>query len=656
MIRRLSRGVGATAMAAATILAGPNAALAATAGAAGNMSDVQVVGRAVQFVFDGGDSGPVDPDSVVVTVEGQQIPATAVPISEGTTAGKVTRSTIVVVDTSGSMLQNGRIDGARQAARAFINAAPADLAIGVVTFDNRAKLVQSQTTDHAKVLKAVDGLAANPNGSTAIYDGVVTAVQQLGDTGTRSIVLLTDGVPEGGNTTSGQAVAAIGDSKVRVDAVAFQTAAGKAPLKRLTDAGKGKVVSSASAAELTAQFQAAAARLSSQLLVNGTVPADGPSGQVTLTVNGNAGGTPVSDSTIALIASESSPSPTQSVDASPIPVNIRSGPLMSDQLIWLAAGLLFLGLLGLLAYALNAATPGGGSNVKKQLSVYTLARGKAKKRSRDPTAFGESTIAHTAVDFAGRITAKRGFEEWLQLRLEAAGNPLKPAEWILLQAIIVLLLPLFAFVITDRNPIWTLVAAVFALARGFVMLNVRGNKRRKKFEDSLADTLQLMAGSLSAGYSLPQAADSVVREEIDPISTEFNRALVETRLGVPIEDALDTVADRMQSKDFSWVVMAIRIQRDVGGNLADLLLTVAATLRERARLRRQVQSLSAEGRLSAWILGGLPVVFTLYLLTARPSYIKTLGQEPLGWLMIGFGVIAMIVGALWMKKIVDVEV
>src|SRR4051794_1240011 len=340
MSRRLNRGVGAAAVAAAALLAGPSASFAATAGATGNMSDVQVVGRAVQFVFDGGDSGPVDPNSVVVTVEGQEIPATAVPITEGTTASKVTRSAMLVVDTSGSMLQNGRIDGARQAARAFISAAPADLAIGVVTFDNRAKLVQSQTTDHAKVIKAVDGLAANPNGSTAIYDGVVTAVQQLGAAGTRSIVLLTDGVPQGGNATSAQAVAAIQDSKIRVDAVAFQTAAGKAPLKRLTDAGKGKVVSSASAAQLTAQFQAAAARLSSQLLVNGTVPEDGPSGQVTLTVNGDAGGTPVSDSAIALIASESSPSPTQSVDASPVPVTIRSGPLMSNELILVAAGLL----------------------------------------------------------------------------------------------------------------------------------------------------------------------------------------------------------------------------------------------------------------------------------------------------------------------------
>jgi tight adherence protein B len=654
MILRLSRGVGALAVGAAALLVAPMAAVGATTGATGNMSDVSVVGRSVQFVFDGGDSGPVDPGSVTVTVDGQQIRASAVPITEGTTAGKVSRSAMLVVDTSGSMNQNARLAGAKQAARAFLDAAPDDLEVGLVTFDNRARVVTSQTTDHARVANAVSALTAN--GSTAIYDGVVLAVKQLGTTGTRSIVLLTDGVPEGGNATATQAVSALRDSDIRLDAVAFQTSAGRAPLKRLTDAGEGKVVSSASAADLTAQFQAAAERLSSQLLVNANVPADGPSGQVTLTVNANAGGTPVTDSTIALIASESSPSPTQSIDASPIPVNIRSGPLMSDQLIWLAAGLLFLGLLGLLAFSLNAATPSGRSNFSKQLSVYTLARGKAKKRSREPTAFGESTIAQTAVDFAGRITAKRGFEEWLQLRLEAAGNPLKPAEWILLQAIIVLLLPLFAFVITDRNPIWTLVAAVFALARGFVMLNVRGNRRRKKFEDSLADTLQLMAGSLSAGYSLPQAADSVVREAIDPISTEFNRALVETRLGVPIEDALDTVADRMRSKDFSWVVMAIRIQRDVGGNLADLLLTVAATLRERARLRRQVQTLSAEGRLSAWILGGLPVVFTLYLLTARPSYIKTLGQEPLGWLMIGFGVIAMIVGALWMKKIVDVEV
>lgn len=119
-----------------------------------------------------------------------------------------------------------------------------------------------------------------------------------------------------------------------------------------------------------------------------------------------------------------------------------------------------------------------------------------------------------------------------------------------------------------------------------------------------------MSGSLSAGLSLAQSLDTVVREGNELVSGEFRRAIVEQRLGVDIEAALEGVATRMRSEDFSWVVMAIRIQRDVGGNLAELLLTVAGTLRERAYLRRQGKTLSAEGRMSAWILGGLPPGFS----------------------------------------------
>ena len=115
-----------------------------------------------------------------------------------------------------------------------------------------------------------------------------------------------------------------------------------------------------------------------------------------------------------------------------------------------------------------------------------------------------------------------------------------------------------------------------------------------------------MAGSLSAGLSLAQSVDTVVREGPSRSASEFRRALVEARLGVEIEDALEGVAERMESVDFEWVVMAIRIQREVGGNLSELLNNVAATIREREYLERQVSALSAEGRLSVWILGGLP--------------------------------------------------
>ena len=130
-----------------------------------------------------------------------------------------------------------------------------------------------------------------------------------------------------------------------------------------------------------------------------------------------------------------------------------------------------------------------------------------------------------------------------------------------------------------------------------------------------------MSGSLSAGLSLAQSIDTIVREGDEPIASEFRRVVVETRLGVTLEDSLEGVAERMESHDFDWVVMAIRIQREVGGNLAELLLTVAATLREREYLRRHVSALSAEGRLSCYILGGLPPGFLVYLALTKPDYV-----------------------------------
>jgi tight adherence protein B len=131
---------------------------------------------------------------------------------------------------------------------------------------------------------------------------------------------------------------------------------------------------------------------------------------------------------------------------------------------------------------------------------------------------------------------------------------------------------------------------------------------------------------------------------------------VESRLGVTLEDSLEGVAQRMESKDFEWVVMAIRIQRQVGGNLAELLLTVAATLREREYLRRHVKALSAEGRLSAYILGGLPPVFLIYLTLSKPDYVHPLWTTPIGWIMCIGMAILLGVGVLWMSKVAKVDV
>jgi tight adherence protein B len=206
------------------------------------------------------------------------------------------------------------------------------------------------------------------------------------------------------------------------------------------------------------------------------------------------------------------------------------------------------------------------------------------------------------------------------------------------------------------NPLIIVIFLALGIVGPWLYLSIKQSRRLKAFDSGLADTLQLMSGSLSAGLSLAQSLDTIVREGQEPVTSEFKRVIVESRLGVGLEDALDGVALRMESVDFKWVVMAIRIQREVGGNLAELLNTVSATLREREYLRRHVKALSAEGRLSTWILGGLPPVFLLYLTLAKPSYVNPMFTTPVGWVMLSVMAVLLTIGVFWMMKVSKVDV
>ena len=260
-----------------------------------------------------------------------------------------------------------------------------------------------------------------------------------------------------------------------------------------------------------------------------------------------------------------------------------------------------------------------------------------------------------AKDAAEKVLANnQALYQRIARRLAGAGSDLKPAEWLLIHISIFLISGVVG-VILGSIPL-----GVFFLVLGAFLpwwwLGFKRNRRFKKFESLLPDTLQLMSGSLAAGLSLAQSVDTIVREGQEPISSEFRRVLVETRLGVSLEDAFDGVAERFQSQDFAWVVMAIRIQRQVGGNLGELLNTVSDTMREREYMRRQVSALAAEGKMSAWVLGGLPPAFLGYLLVARRSYVMILFTDPRGWLMIGAMGVMLGLGILWMNKLANVEV
>ncbi|WP_106122149.1 type II secretion system F family protein [Nesterenkonia sandarakina] len=199
-----------------------------------------------------------------------------------------------------------------------------------------------------------------------------------------------------------------------------------------------------------------------------------------------------------------------------------------------------------------------------------------------------------------------------------------------------------------------LLAAVVPLGAK-ILLGLRISKRQKQFADQLDDSLQLMASNLRAGHSLPKALSSVAREAESPTSDEFVRIVNETRVGRDLGVALDMTAARMANEDFSWITQAIAINREVGGNLAEVLDGVANTIRQRNEIRRQVATLSAEGRLSALILMVLPFGLAGFLLMSNPGYLAPFTETTLGYGLMILAVVMLTIGGLWLRKVVEIK-
>jgi tight adherence protein B len=183
-----------------------------------------------------------------------------------------------------------------------------------------------------------------------------------------------------------------------------------------------------------------------------------------------------------------------------------------------------------------------------------------------------------------------------------------------------------------------------------VYLKFAASRRAKKFERQLPDVLTLVASSLSTGFSLLQALDAVARDAAEPSAKEFSRALAETRIGTDLNESLNHLADRMESTNLRWTAMAINIQRQVGGNLAETLRNTATTLRDREALKRHVKALSAEGKIA------LPIGIFLYMLMVNRPYVALLWTTVIGIGMLVGGLISLAIGIFWMRKVVIVEV
>lgn len=549
----------------------------------------------------------------------------------------------------------------RGAVRGFLSTVPPDVLVGVVSFSSTAGPEVAPTTDRAAVQAAVDRLVSR--GETAIFDGMQAGVAMLGPTGERSLVLLSDGANTIGDRATGLAttVAALKAASTRVEVVRYKTTENDPEaLAAFAAAGGGSVAQADDQAAVQKAFAQAAQVLETQVPFRVRRP-DGLTGATTLVLTGSAGGVPFrAESTVDLPltggASTSGASPTAYASpslATPSPRASSARPLGATLTIALGALSLFLGILVIVLALLAPAFRSRRSERVASIANYAAAPSPSRAAKR-PTS---SSVAEQAIHFGDRVMAGRASTSRTLALIERADLPWRAGEWFVLRVVaVVVALAALGVLWSSHRILGMALGGVLGLVLPAVALRFLAQRRARKFEVVLPDVLILVATSLSSGFSLPQALDGVARDSAEPAAKEFSRALAEVRIGADVADALERMAVRMDSENMRWATMAIRIQRQVGGNLAETLHTTARTLRDRSALQGQIRSLSAEGRLSAYILVGLPIALLFYMLLVNYDYISLLWTDIRGLAMSVFGIVLLLIGIVWMRKTVQIEV
>lgn len=314
--------------------------------------------------------------------------------------------------------------------------------------------------------------------------------------------------------------------------------------------------------------------------------------------------------------------------------------------------------LGILAFGIITMRRDRQSAIDERLGRYTT---EYANQFADLVKVEEETSRDARVaarDVADKAIQETAFARKWKIQLAKADLKITPAEFLGLHFVSVgLTFFVSTFIIFGGNFVLGAIAGVvgFFIPRIYVSNKTQG--RLYSFEDQLPDNLQMWVNGLRSGYSVMQAVESISKEAAEPTCTEFRRVVREVQLGVTMEDALNHLLERMPSEDLDLVVTAVNIQREVGGNLAEILEIISHTIRERIKLKGEIRVLTAQGRVTGYIIGGLPVALLMFLMLINPDYVGQLFENRMcGWPMLccGGGMIAMGMAAI--QKIVDIEI
>jgi tight adherence protein B len=565
-------------------------------------------------------------------------------VSEAETRNPV--DVVLTIDVSGSMRGQALTD-AKAAAVRFVDAMGPRDRIALVSFASDPQVLTGFTSDREVLKDAIASLEAS--GETALYDAIVRSldlVEEETQGDEHYVVVLSDG----GDTTSinslESASSAVTAAAVPVYAVALETDEyDPDTLRVLATRSGGRMASVTDSAEFTAIFADIAQELLNVYAV--TFTGLSPSTReldIELTVSRGA---------LSETARVSVPNPAVQVGPTPDEADPATPFSPTANTVWMALALVavFFATGFLVFVVISILTR--PSTTLDQVDLYTRTSGSSLVSGQPGGA--ESGVRGRVLEAVSSLADQRGFTGLVRIKLEQAGFPLRPNEYMYFHFLAIVGVGVVVQVVSG-TVLASVLAVLLATVLPIAFLEQAISRRKKKFEEQLPDVLSLIAGSLRSGWGIQQALDLVVEEIADPAGKEFRRVQSETRLGLPLEDSLGRMAERLNSADFRWTVSAIAIQRDVGGNLAEVLDTVAATIRERAELRRLVSSLTAEGRFSAIVLVILPIFMLVALSFVNPSYMSAMLTTRTGLLMLLFGALLLVAGTVWLARLTKLEV
>lgn len=593
-----------------------------------------------------------DPSQVQVTANGE-------PVSElevvNLRDSSVQTGVVLTIDSSGSM-QGAPLEAAKAAAKSFVSEMRPGDRIALVTFADEVLVLSGFTNDVVELNARIDAIEAS--GETAFNDGVIQSVQLFEAASARdllaNVIVLTDGDDTVSQATIEEAVATVQQSEVRVFGVALESPDfNPQPVEQVATAGQGLFLSTPDPELLSSLYDQISREIGNTLVARFVSPISTP-GDVEFAVSYQG----LSASNVFAVSgfattTTTTVGPTTTTTLAPIEgYFIESGsPLQLGTLIMISAAGIGLTLFLFLIILFGRDEEDDPGRFAKRLQAYGRRGGASEEKK---PLLQRIPLLSRFTEAAEEEVRRRGLLSGINSTLEQANIPMTAGEAILAMVGLATVGGVFAAIFNGL--IVGLVTFGGLLLVFLFAIRFAGGREKKKFEAQLPDTLTLMSTSLRAGYSLLQATEAVASEAPNPTAREFGRAISEARLGVAVTDSLRGMVHRTQSEDFEWAVMAIDIQREVGGNLAEVLQTVGDTMRARNRLKGEIRALTAEGRISAFVLGSLPFALFGFLWMSNRDYLLPLLESTFGLIAIGVGLILMAGGVFWLKKIVDIEI